>query len=151
MTTTGRVVDMELDPRFVIGIDHVGIAVRDLDATVATASARFGLEVVSRHRVPEQGVEEAMLPVGESFVQYLCPLGPDTTVARFLDRRGEGLHHLAYRVHDLAACLDALAADGVRLIDAQPRIGSEPGTLIAFVHPEENSGTLIELVERPSA
>jgi methylmalonyl-CoA/ethylmalonyl-CoA epimerase len=142
---------MELDPRLVIGIDHVGIAVFDLDATVAAAANRFGLAEVSRHRVPAQGVEEVMLPVGESFIQFLCPLGPDTTVARFLERRGEGMHHLAYRVRDLAACLEALDRDGVRLIDHEPRIGSEPGVSIAFVHPEGNAGTLIELVERPNA
>lgn len=142
---------MELDPRLVIAIDHVGIAVSDLDATVDAAARRFGLAPVARHRVPAQGVEEVMLPVGESFVQYLCPLGPDTTVARFLERRGEGLHHVAYRVHDLRACLDALDRDGVRLIDREPREGSEPGVRIAFVHPEGNNGTLIELVERPLA
>jgi methylmalonyl-CoA/ethylmalonyl-CoA epimerase len=134
----------------IIAIDHVGIAVADLDAAVATAGQRYGLHEASRHRVPAQGVEEAMLPAGESFVQYLCPLGPETTVGRFLERRGEGLHHLAYRVRDLAACLAVLEQRGVRLIDREPRTGSEPGVLIAFVHPEGNAGTLIELVERPA-
>lgn len=134
----------------IIAIDHVGIAVADLDAAVATAGQRYGLRETTRHQVPAQGVEEAMLPAGESFVQYLCPLGPDTTVGRFLERRGEGLHHLAYRVRDLAACLAVLEQRGVRLIDREPRTGSEPGVLIAFVHPEGNAGTLIELVERPA-
>lgn len=135
------------DPRAALAIDHVGIAVHDLDAAIARAGT-YALAPVSRHRVEVQGVEEVMLPVGESFVQYLCPLGPDTTVGRFLERRGEGLHHVAYRVADLRAALDALDADGVRLIDREPRTGSEPGTLIAFVHPESNNGTLVELVQR---
>jgi len=130
-----------------LAIDHVGIAVHDLDAAIANAS-RFMLAPAARHRVESQGVEEVMLPVGESFVQYLCPLAADTTVGRFLERRGEGLHHIAYRVEDLQVALDALHAAGVRLIDRQPRAGSEPGTSIAFVHPESNNGMLIELVQR---
>lgn len=142
---------MDLLTDLVIAIDHVGIAVTDLDAAVAAAASRYGLQEASRHRVPAQGVEEAMLPVGESFVQYLCPLGPDTTVGRFLERRGEGMHHLAYRVRDLSSCLATLEQRGVRLIDREPRTGSEPGVLIAFVHPEGNAGTLIELVQRPDA
>lgn len=138
---------MDIENITALAIDHIGIAVTDLDAAIANAS-RFALAPVSRHRVESQGVEEVMLPVGESFVQYLCPLSADTTVGRFLERRGEGLHHVAYRVADLKAALDALHVAGVRLIDREPRVGSEPGTSIAFVHPESNNGTLVELVQR---
>ena len=99
-----------------------------------------------REVVEEQGVEEAMIPVGGSFVQLLAPLGPDTPVGRFLDRRGEGLHHLAYTVVDIEAALAHLKAEGARLVDEAPRRGGR-GTRIAFVHPRGGNQTLIELVE----
>ena len=129
-----------------VNLDHVGIAVRDLDASLADYRAQYGVEPLYRETVQVQGVEEAMLPVGGSFVQLLQPLGPDTPVGRFLDRRGEGLHHLAFAVADIEEALAHLAAEGARLIDESPRPGGR-GARIAFVHPKGFAGTLIELVE----
>ncbi len=131
-----------------INLDHVAIAVRDLDAAVAEYGRQYRVEPLYREVVEEQWVEEAMLPVGGSFVQLLQPLGLDTPVGRFLDRRGEGLHHLAFSVPDLRAAIDHLAGEGVRLIDRTPRRGGR-GSRIAFVHPEAFAGTLVELVELP--
>lgn len=129
-----------------INIDHVGIAVRDLDEALSRFERLYGVRPVSRYVVEEQGVEEAMLPVGASNIQLLCPLGPDTPVGRFLDSRGEGLHHVAFAVASIEDALAALAADGARLIDKTPRMGGG-GHRIAFVHPKTLAGTLIELVE----
>jgi methylmalonyl-CoA epimerase len=127
-------------------LDHVGIAVADLEGAVERYRRTLGLEPVHRERVPSQGVEEVLFAVGTSYVQLLGALGPDTPVGRFLERRGEGLHHVGYRVDDLARELDRLRADGVRLIDDAPRAGSR-GTTIAFVHPTEMGGVLVELVQ----
>ena len=132
-------------------IDHVGIACRDLDAAVAFYETTFGLTVVSRETIEEQGVHEAMLmvadaPAGMSYVQLLEPLGPDTPVGRFIERRGEGIHHVGYGVTDIDAALAAIGACGVRLIDARPRHGSL-GASIAFLHPADVGGVLTELVE----
>jgi len=132
-------------------IDHIGIACRDLDATVAFYESTFGLTVVSRETIEDQGVNEAMLmvadaPAGMSYVQLLQPLAPDTPVGRFLERRGEGIHHVGYGVTDIDAALAAIGASGVRLIDARPRHGSM-GTSIAFLHPADVGGVLTELVE----
>ena len=132
-------------------IDHVGFAVRNLDASVDRLGRQYGLAATSRHRVEAQGVEEAMLPVGESYLQLVCPTGTDTPVGRFLERRGEGMHHVAYRVPDITASLTSLAAAGVELIDAQPREGAEQDTWIAFLHPRSNDGVLVELVQRGGA
>lgn len=125
---------------------HVGIAVPDLDAAVERYRAVFGLEPAHREVVESQGVEEVLFRVGGSFVQLLGALGPETPVGRFLVRRGPGLHHVAYRVDDVAAALDRLRAQGVRLVDQTPRQGSR-GTTIAFVHPQDMGGVLIELVQ----
>lgn len=127
-------------------IDHVAIAVRDLDDAIERYRTLYGVEAIRREIVADQGVEEAMLPVGGSFVQLLAPLGADTPVGRFLEARGEGLHHLAFAVADINQALAHLEAEGARLIDRQPRRGGG-GARIAFVHPKDTAGTLIELVE----
>ncbi|HKX73882.1 MAG TPA: methylmalonyl-CoA epimerase [Acidimicrobiia bacterium] len=129
-------------------LDHVGIAVNDLDAALADYRLRYGVEPLHREVVEAQGVEEALLPVGGSFIQLLQPLGPDTPVGRFLAKRGEGLHHLALAVLNIEVALRHLAESGARLIDSAPRPGGR-GAKIAFVHPADLSGTLIELVELP--
>lgn len=129
-----------------INLDHVGIAVSDLDASIDSYRSRYGVEPLYREVVEAQGVEEAMIPVGGSFVQLLQPLAPDTPVGRFLTSRGEGLHHVAYAVADIEAALGHLRSEGARLIDEKPRKGGR-GALIAFVHPADLAGTLIELVE----
>lgn len=129
-----------------VEIDHVGIAVPDLDAAVEEYRRLLGVEPSHRERVEDQGVEEVLFPVGSSFVQLLGALGPDTPVGRSLARRGPGLHHLAYRVDDVAASLAHLRAEGADLIDEQPRPGSRD-TLIAFVHPRSMGGVLVELVQ----
>ena len=129
-----------------LNLDHVAIAVRDLDRALDEYRRRYGIEPLYREVVEEQGVEEAMLAVGGSFVQLLQPLGPDTPVGRFLERRGEGLHHIGYAVVDIDAALAHLKAAGARLVDETPRIGGR-GARIAFVHPEGGNQTLVELVE----
>ena len=127
-------------------IDHVAIAVHDLDATLADMKSQYGAEPVSREVVESQGVEEAMIPIGGSNVQILQPLSPDSPVGRFLAKRGEGLHHVAFAVPDIDAALEHLDSTGTRLIDERPRIGGD-GHRIAFVHPSAFAGTLVELVE----
>jgi methylmalonyl-CoA/ethylmalonyl-CoA epimerase len=132
-------------------IDHVGIACRDLAATIARYEAVFDLTVASREVIEEQGVREAMLrvtggPGGASWIQLLEPLAPDTPVGRFLARWGEGVHHIGYGVADIAAALAAVSARGVRLLDQRPRHGSM-GASIAFLHPKDLGGVLTELVE----
>jgi methylmalonyl-CoA epimerase len=129
-------------------IDHVGIAVSDLGEAVERYRRMFGIEPVHRERMDDQGVEEVLVAVGESFVQLLGALGPDTPVGRFLDKRGPGVHHVGYRVANVADALEHLRAEGVGLIDEAPRPGSR-GTTIAFVHPKDTGGVLVELVEAP--
>lgn len=129
-------------------IDHVGIAVADLDVAVREYRRIFGIEPVHRERVDDQGVEEVLFAVGASYVQLLGALGPDTPVARFLTGRGPGVHHVAYRVENVAEALERLRTEGVPLIDETPRAGSR-GTTIAFVHPRGVGGVLVELVEEP--
>ena len=131
-----------------LNLDHVAIAVRDLDQAISGYRSRYGVEPLHRETVESQGVEEAMIPVGGSFVQLLMPLGPDTPVGRFLETRGEGMHHVAYAVLDIEAALEHLRSEGARLIDSEPRIGGR-GARIAFVHPADLAGTLVELVEHP--
>jgi methylmalonyl-CoA/ethylmalonyl-CoA epimerase len=136
-------------------IDHVGIACRDLDAAIARYQSIFGLIVASIEVNEPQGVREAMLevsgsPAGQSYVQLLEPLGPDTPVGRFLARRGEGVHHVGYGVVDITAALAAIGATGVRLIDERPRHGSM-GASIAFLHPADLGGVLTELVQARQA
>jgi len=127
-------------------IDHVGIAVSDLDEAVEHYRRTFGIEPTHRERMQDQGVEEVLFAIGESYVQLLGALGPETPVGRFLKRRGPGVHHLAYRVESVADALDDLRAVGVPLVDEEPRTGSR-GTRIAFVHPKGVGGVLVELVE----
>ena len=127
-------------------IDHVAIAVHDLDAAVAWYRAALGAEVEHREAVEHDGVEEAMLAVAESYVQLIAATRDDSPVARFLQKRGEGLHHVGYRVDDCAAALASMVAAGAVPIDEAPRPGSR-GTTVAFVHPKGSFGTLIELVE----
>jgi len=129
-------------------IDHVGIAVSDLGEAVDRYRRTFGIEPVHRERMDDQGVEEVLFAVGESFVQLIGALGPDTPVARFLGKRGPGLHHVGYRVANVADALEHLRAEGVTLIDETPRPGSR-GTTIAFVHPKDMGGVLVELVQAP--
>jgi methylmalonyl-CoA/ethylmalonyl-CoA epimerase len=129
-----------------LNIDHVAIAVSDLDEALERHRRLFGADALTREVVEEQGVEEAMVMIGGSAVQLISPLDPDTPVGRFIAKRGEGLHHVAYAVADLDAALDHLAAQGADLIDREPRIGGG-GRRIAFVHPRAFGGTLIELVE----
>ena len=127
-------------------IDHVAIAVHDLDAALADLREQYGAEPVSRETVESQGVEEAMIAIGGSSLQILQPLTAESPVGRFLSKRGEGLHHVAFAVPDIDAALEHLAGTGTRLIDQEPRIGGG-GHRIAFVHPSAFGGTLVELVE----
>jgi methylmalonyl-CoA epimerase len=127
-------------------LDHIGIAVEDLDAAVELYARVLGLEPVHREVVAAQGVEEVLLSAGDSFVQLLGALGPNTPVGRFIERRGPGVHHVGYRVTDVARELERLRAQGVSLVDEVPRPGSR-GTTIAFVHPREMGGVLVELVQ----
>ena len=132
-----------------LNLDHVGIAVADLDAALDGYRERYGVEPLYREVVEAQGVEEAMIPIGGSFVQLLQPLAPDTPVGRFLENRGEGLHHVAFMVASIEIALAHLRDEGARLVDEEPRTGGR-GARIAFVHPADLGGTLIELVELPS-
>lgn len=131
-----------------VEVDHVGIAVEDLEAAVQEYQAAFGVEPVHRERVEDQGVDEVLFQVGTSYIQLLGSLGPDTPVGKFLDRRGEGVHHVGYRVRDVAQVLDRLKAAGVPLVDQTPRPGSR-GTTVAFAHPKGFRGVLVELVQEP--
>ena len=130
-------------------IEHVALAVADLDAAVAHYRDVWGIEVEHRERVEDQGVEEAMLPLGDSYLQLLGATGPETTVGKFLEKKGEGLHHIAYEVPDLKAALADLKSKGVRLIDEEPRVGGR-GHMVAFVHPKSNHGLLVELIQAPT-
>jgi methylmalonyl-CoA epimerase len=127
-------------------IDHVAIAVNDLDAAIAWYESVLGAVVVHREVVESDGVDEALVKVAESYIQLLTPTRDDSPVAKYLAKNGEGLHHVAYRVDDCARTLDAVKASGARVIDETPRPGSR-GTIVAFVHPKSSFGTLIELVE----
>ncbi len=130
----------------ILDIDHVGIAVDDLEGAVERYRRTLGVEPSHRERVEEQGVEEVLFAVGTSFIQLVGSLGPDTPVGIFLAKRGPGMHHLAYRVEDVAASLSRLRDEGITPIDEVPRRGSR-GTLIAFVHPKDMEGVLVELVQ----
>lgn len=128
------------------GIDHVAVAVRDLDVAIRWHLEALGAHVVHREEVERDGVEEALLEVGGSFVQLLTPTRGGSPVERFLASRGEGLHHLGYRVTDCAAALRQAVAAGAVAVDEAPRPGSR-GTTVAFLHPKAAFGTLVELVE----
>ncbi len=127
-------------------IEHIGIAVASLDEALGRYRDCLGLEVSGREEVEEQGVRVAMLPVGESRIELLEPTGPGSPVARFLSKRGPGIHHVALRVDDLEGTLRRLKAAGVRLIDERPRPGAG-NSRIAFIHPSSMNGVLLELVE----
>lgn len=127
-------------------IDHVGIAVEDLDAAVEHYRRALGVEPAHRQVLEDQGVEEVLFRVGASHIQLLGALAPETPVGRFLARRGPGLHHVGYRVEDIEAAIAHLKAEGVPLVDEEPRPGSR-GTRIAFIHPRGFQGVLVELVQ----
>ena len=127
-------------------IDHVGVAVEDLDAALAIYRDSLEMPLVHRETVVDQGVEAVLLDVGDGHIELLQPLGPDTAVGKFLARRGPGLHHVAYRVEDVDQTLVALAKAGMRLIDERARIGIR-GSRVAFVHPASTGGVLTEIVE----
>lgn len=127
-------------------IDHVAIAVNDLEAAIAWYADVLGALVVHREVVESDGVEEALVRVADSYIQLLTPTRDDSPVAKYLANKGEGLHHIAYRVDDCAVALEAVKASGARVIDEAPRPGSRE-TMVAFVHPKASFGTLIELVQ----
>jgi methylmalonyl-CoA/ethylmalonyl-CoA epimerase len=127
-------------------IDHVGVAVPELDPAIALHRDVYGMALAHRETIESQGVEAALLDVGDGHVELLAPLADDTPVGRFLARRGPGLHHVAYRVDDVAAALDELRAAGTQLIDETPRQGIR-GSRVAFVHPQSAAGVLTELVQ----
>ena len=127
-------------------IDHVGVAVDDIDAALALYRDTFGMPLVHREKVTEQGVDAALLDVGTGHVELLQPLGPDTAVGKFISRRGTGLHHVAYRVPDVQQTLERLATSGLRLIDEHPRTGIR-GSQVAFLHPASTGGVLTEIVQ----
>jgi methylmalonyl-CoA epimerase len=127
-------------------IDHIGVAVADLDAAIALHVEAYGLELVHRETVAEQGVEAVLLDVGENHVELLSPLSDDTPVGKFLAKRGPGLHHVAYQVADIDATLEALREQGLRLIDEEPRTGIR-SSRVAFLHPSASGGILTEIVE----
>ncbi|HEY8466835.1 MAG TPA: methylmalonyl-CoA epimerase [Solirubrobacterales bacterium] len=127
-------------------IDHVGVAVKDLDAAIQLYETTLGMPLVHRETVEEQGVEAVLLDVGPCHVELLRPLGEKTPVGKFLTRKGPGLHHVAYRVEDIEAALAELKARDVELIDAEPRTGIR-GSRVAFLHPRATDGVLTEIVE----
>ncbi|MBM37248.1 MAG: methylmalonyl-CoA epimerase [Acidimicrobiaceae bacterium] len=127
-------------------IDHVAIAVHDLEAAIAYYQKAFGAEVHHREVVESDGVEEALVKVADSYIQLTTATRPDSPIAKYLDKRGEGLHHIGYRVDDCQAALEAMIAAGATPIDHTPRPGSR-GTTVAFMHPKGSFGTLIELVQ----
>jgi len=127
-------------------IDHVGVAVSDLEAAIELHVGAYGMELVHREVVPEQGVEAVLLDVGENHVELLAPLGDETPVGRFLAKRGPGLHHIAFQVTDIDGALASLRESGVRLIDEAPRTGIR-SSRVAFLHPSASGGVLTEIVE----
>ena len=127
-------------------IDDIGVAVEDLDTGIALYEKSFEMVLAHRETVEEQGVEAVLLDVGASHVELLRPLQPDTAVGRFLASRGPGLHHVAYRVDDIEAALDALRGQGLQLIDETPRTGIRDSR-VAFVHPRSTGGVLTEIVQ----
>lgn len=126
-------------------IDHVGIAVEDLDAVLATYNEQFEMRIQHREVVEAQGVEAVLLEIGDAHIELLAPLGPETPVGKFLESRGPGMHHVAYRVEDVDAELERVKSLGIRVIDETPRTGIL-NSRIAFIHPEATGGVLTELV-----
>ena len=135
-----------MTPPLLSAIDHVGVAVSSIDSALALYRDALGMALVHRETVPEQGVDAALLDIGDGHVELLEPLGADTAVGKFLSRRGPGLHHVAYRVASVQDTLDACAAAGMRLIDEAPRIGIR-GSRVAFLHPASTGGVLTEIVQ----
>lgn len=131
---------------FFMKIEHIGIATRGLDEALEFWRGALGLELEATEEVSEQRVRVAMLPLGESHVELLEPMDADSPVAKFLEKRGPGIHHIAVRVEDIRATLESLKKQGLRLIDETPRIGAG-GCLVAFVHPSSAQGVLLELVQ----
>ena len=127
-------------------VDHIGIATHQIDEALALWRDVLGLEIDSREEVAEQGVRVAMLPIGESRIELLEPIGADSPVGKFLEKRGPGIHHVAIRVSDIRVALARLKENGTRLIDETPRVGAG-GCLVAFVHPSSANGVLLELVQ----
>lgn len=127
-------------------IDHVGIAVRDLDEAIAWYQQMFGATVAHRERIESDGVDEALIKVADSYIQLLQPYTDTSPLAKYMERNGEGLHHVGYRVDDCASVLESVKEQGARVVDEHPRTGSR-GTTVAFLHPKATFGTLIELVE----
>jgi methylmalonyl-CoA epimerase len=127
-------------------IDHIAIAVKDLDAAIAYYASAFGAEVHHREIVESDGVEEALVKVADSYIQLTAATRPDSPIAKAIEKRGEGLHHVGYRVANCQEALDAIVAAGATPIDKAPRPGSR-GTTVAFIHPKGSFGTLIELVQ----
>ena len=127
-------------------IDHVGVATEDLDGAIAIYEGTFGMPVAHRETVESQGVEAVLLDVGEGHVELLRPLGPDTPVGKYLEKKGPGLHHVAYAVGDIDAALAKLRDSGVQLIDEEPRVGIRDSR-VAFLHPKATGGVLTEIVE----
>jgi len=127
-------------------IDHIGVAVEDIEEALLLYRDAFQMDVAHREIVEEQGVEAVLLDVGENHVELLAPLGPDTPVGKFLAKRGPGLHHVAYQVPDIEATLEALKAAGLPLIDERPRVGIR-GSLVAFLHPKGSGAVLTEIVQ----
>ena len=127
-------------------IDHIGVAVEDIDAAIALYEGSFEMELAHRETVEEQGVEAVLLDVGDGHVELLAPLGPDTPVGRYLAKSGAGLHHVAYAVDDIDATLEKLAAAGLQLIDSEPRVGIRDSR-VAFLHPRSTGAVLTEIVE----
>ncbi len=129
-------------------IDHIGVVVEDLDAAIELYSKSFAMELVHRETVEEQGVDAVLLDVGDGHVELLAPLGPETPVGKYLDRKGPGLHHVAYAVDDIDSTLERLVASGIELIDREARVGIR-NSRIAFLHPRSTGGVLTEIVEPP--
>jgi methylmalonyl-CoA/ethylmalonyl-CoA epimerase len=127
-------------------IDHIGVATEDLDGALALYEKTFSMPLVHRETVESQGVEAALLDVGDGHVELLQPLGPDTPVGKYLDKKGPGLHHVAYAVEDIDGTLASLSDAGVELIDSEPRIGIR-NSRVAFLHPKATGGVLTEIVE----
>ena len=127
-------------------IDHIGVAVEDLEGAVALYRDRLGMREQHRETVEEQGVDAVLLEIGEGHVELLSPLGPDTAVGRFLDKNGPGMHHVAYQTDDIDSALNSVREAGMRLIDEEPRVGIR-GSRVAFIHPKATGGDLTEIVE----
>ncbi len=127
-------------------IDHIGVAVGDIDAAIELYRDSFGMELAHRETVESQGVEAVLLDVGDGHVELLAPLGPDTPVGKYMAKNGAGLHHVAYAVDDIDAALEKIAAAGLQLIDSEPRVGIRDSR-VAFLHPRSTGGVLTEIVE----